>query len=483
MKKLICVNLLAVSLVGCGGAAGISDEEPVAEQRSPLSTPDAPANVNDALRAPRGRAYSFTNVAAFGERTPSGEQFNSYFFPHSINDQGDLFFESATDSGSSLFRVRSGQPMEQFAAPGKAAPGGGVYGDSIAGFGTGMNKSGTAVFKYLVDADYKDSAPSGRHQGIFRIEPDGSQRALVRPGVTLAPNGRPFIGSHMYSGINRDKDVVFGGMIHTTKGIKAPPEADLPYGSGVFLADASGGISSIVSPGDPAPGRGVFDFAMNPTINDRGDVAFGGHIAGERCTTFGLKQADRIFCAESVYLYRKSSGRILSVAHQDESAPGGGKYNLAFGGVVNSQGDVVFIGDFTPPPGVIEKAGVFLWSRGSVIAVARPGDSMPGGGRMVSASGYVQGYSLNDRGEVFFFARLSTDRDGDGKDDNGVFVWKDGTIRTVLRSGTNLPGMGTVSLISSGLGFGAAVSNNNGEVLTYVTTTAGNGYLVKATPR
>ena len=36
-----------------------------------------------------------------------------------------------------------------------------------------------------------------------------------------------------------------------------------------------------VAPGDPAPGGGTFDYTYNPWINDRGDVAFGGHVAGE----------------------------------------------------------------------------------------------------------------------------------------------------------------------------------------------------------
>lgn len=143
----------------------------------------------------------------------------------------------------------------------------------------------------------------------------------------------------------------------------------------------------------------------------------------------------------------------------------------------------MFIGDFSTPPAVLTKTGVFLWSHGSTIAIARPGDAMPGGGKMLAASPFVQGYILNDRGEIFFFATLDTDKDGDGQDDSGVFVWKEGTTRLVLRSGTKLTGLGTVSQVSFGQGWGAALSNNYGEVLTFVTTTAGNGYLVKATPK
>lgn len=479
MKKFLYMNLLVASFGGCGGSALTPDEAQVAAQSAALSVPDALSG--EAQRAKK--AYSFVKIAAFGELAPSGEQLSAYFFPHGINDQGDVFFESNTASGSSLFRKQTGHALEQMGSPGKPAPGGGLYGESIPGFGNALNQHGDAVFKYLVDATAADSVPVGRHQGVFRVDAADNPIPLVRPGVTLAPSGKPFLGSFMYAGMNSSRDVVFGGIIETTMGIKAPPEPDEGLGMGVFRADAHGNISSIVSPGDPAPGKGVFDFAQNATINDQGDVAFGAHVAGETCNTFGQKQADHIFCAESVYLYRKRTGRIVSIAHQGEAAPGGGKYNLAFGGALNSQGDVAFIGDLTLPPASLEKTGIFLWSRGSTVAVARPGDTMPGGGHMVTAAIYVQSYSLNDRGEVFFFAKLDTDKDGDGADDDGLFVWKDGTIRVIVRSGTALPGMGTASLISAGYGYGSAVSNNHGEVLSYVTTTAGNGYLIKSIPQ
>ena len=224
-------------------------------------------------------------------------------------------------------------------SPGKPAPGGGLYGESIPGFGNALNQHGDAVFEYLVDATAADSVPVRRRQGVFRVDSADTPVPLVRPGVTLAPRSKPFLGSF---------------------------------------------------------------------INDQGDVAFGAHVAGETCNTFGQKQADPIFCAESVYLYRKRTGRIVSIARHGEAAPGGGKYNLAFGGALNSHGDVAFIGDRTLPPASLEKTGSFLWSRGSTVAVARPGDTMPGGGRMVTAAIYVQTYSLNDRGEVFFLMERTT---------------------------------------------------------------------------
>ena len=50
-----------------------------------------------------------------------------------------------------------------------------------------------------------------------------------------------------------------------------------PYiglGIGIFRADARGRISSVVGPGDAAPGGGTFDYAVEPWINDGSDVSF-----------------------------------------------------------------------------------------------------------------------------------------------------------------------------------------------------------------
>ena len=222
MKRVLCTNLLFASLVGCGDVGETPEEMTIGAQSSFLTADDGIST--EALRT--RREFSFTKVAAFGENTPSGEQFKSYFVPHGLNDQGDTFFQSDTASGAHLFRLRAHQPAEQFAGKGQPAPGGGLYTDGVMSIGTAMNQDGDAVFKYLLDVAETESLPTGRHQGVFRVDAGRRPITLVRPGVTLAPNGQPFLGTHMYSGINRSRDVVFSGIIQTSKGIKAPPEPD-----------------------------------------------------------------------------------------------------------------------------------------------------------------------------------------------------------------------------------------------------------------
>jgi hypothetical protein len=82
------------------------------------------------------------------------------------------------------------------------------------------------------------------------------------------------------------------------------------------------------------------------------------------------------------------TGKVTSIAHGGEPAPGGGTFRGAFSPVLNDSGAVVFQGDLSlgNPSAMFQELGVYLYSKGSTIAVARPGDPMPGGGHFVTAS-------------------------------------------------------------------------------------------------
>ena len=100
----------------------------------------------------------------------------------------------------------------------------------------------------------------------------------------------------------------------------------------------------IAAPGNSAPGSSsTFDDAWDPNLNNSGDVIFGGHVKGETCVE---GNDSTLGCFESLYLYRASTGRISSIAHQGMLAPGGGKFTYAFNGRLNERGDASFIGGF-----------------------------------------------------------------------------------------------------------------------------------------
>jgi hypothetical protein len=248
----------------------------------------------------------------------------------------------------------------------------------------------------------------------------------------------------------------------------------------------------VARPGDPAPGGRTFDYFEDSWLNNRGDIAFGAHLAGDECITVGVSQEVRLFCATSIFL-KPARGATMTIAHQGDPAPGGGTYRLAFGPILNNRGDLAFIGDLTSPPDFGKTLAVFLRRGDQTASIARPGDTMPGGGRLVTASFNVIDLGLNDRGEVAFSGILDTADTDDGFADSGVFVWSRGTTHLVVRSGTVLPGIGTIArvgfpagpLVSNTAPFSGAAINNAGQIMFQVTVTSGSqerGILLLATP-
>ena len=149
--------------------------------------------------------------------------------------------------------------------------------------------------------------------------------------------------------------------------------------------------------------------------------------------------------------------------------------------MINNHGEVLFIGDLTPAPGALESLGVFLYKNGQTVAVARPGAAMPGGGNMVSATGYVTGYDLNDDGEVVFHAKLDVDDNQDGYADTGLYAWKDGVLRLIVRAGKPFENQGVVTYVANYWGYGLA-SNNAGQVAFSLGFESGPQLLVLAAP-
>ena len=202
-----------------------------------------------------------------------------------------------------------------------------------------------------------------------------------------------------------------------------------------------------MSPGDAAPGGGTFDFASDGSINNRGDVAFQGHVAGEEILpSSSFPPPDFVISAlGSVYVKDGATGKIRSIAHAGDQAPGGGVYRQAISPVLNDSGAIAFLGDLTPAPAANEVTGVYLHRRGVTIAVARPGDEMPGGGRFVT-SAIIGGWQIdvNNAGEVVFNAALDTHANAEIPD-TGLYLFSHGERHLVARTGTVIPGVGTIA--------------------------------------
>jgi len=263
-------------------------------------------------------------------------------------------------------------------------------------------------------------------------------------------------------------------------------------GVGIFRADAKGHISSVVSPGDPAPGGKKFDYAVEPWVNDDGDVSFIGHIAGEDSVVAGFPpQKDLISALGGLYVKKGGSGNIRTIVHAGDPAPGGGNFRQVFHDVMNNRGDIAFNGDLTPAPGANQSIGVFLYSDGKIRAIARPGDLMPGGGTLVNASLIGANVHVNNGRDVVFSAQIDV---GDDSVATGLFQWSRRKLSVIARTGTVIPGIGTVFQLASPLQLviplppifaptSGAINNDAGQVLFVVTLNDGRTVLLLATPK
>jgi hypothetical protein len=72
------------------------------------------------------------------------------------------------------------------------------------------------------------------------------------------------VGGDFYTSINNAGSVVFTGKIAGADIDPSTPPGFDGLGNGIFLADNNGQLSTVVRPGDPAPGGSVFDWAEDP---------------------------------------------------------------------------------------------------------------------------------------------------------------------------------------------------------------------------
>ena len=407
-------------------------------------------------------------IAAFGEPAPGDGFFINDFEPWGINDRGDLAFAADLSTGhDGVFLLWKGtmSPVRLMRA-GLPAPGGGTFEGGVLGH-TVINHSGDVAFVYGLSPFNPPELEGFTKAGLYAYSHANHKlRAVVVPGVTPAPGFDVFQSTNQRASLNNSGDIAFSGVVRTTAGTSPG------LGVGIFLVDHNDYFYKVAAPNDPVTGGHVFDYAMNPWINDKRDIAFGAHVAGEECIGIvGFGPA----CGESIYRKRGAAPAVESIAHQGDPAPGGGRYRSAWGPVLNDRGDIVFMGDLTPRPDFQRVAGIFLYSGVGTVAIARPGDAMPGGGkiRTVNPTNLTGNFSLNNRGDVSFNAVLDNG-------ETGLFVHSQGSLHVVARTGTMIPGIGRIASVT-GLVNGGTL-NDSGQVFFWVTLTDGSGVLLLATP-
>ncbi|MBX3279367.1 MAG: hypothetical protein KF868_15295 [Acidobacteria bacterium] len=254
-----------------------------------------------------------------------------------------------------------------------------------------INSEGTIAF---ISA-YVD--PDGR--GLF-IREKGQLKIVARSGQRIAPGETSVFSEHYYpSRINERGEIAFLSRVGV--------------GAGIFVARPDG-IDLLALDGRPSPVRGTKFLGFGnrtPAINDKGEVAFIGFYDGPRAgRAIFLKGAGP---AQTVITTRDANPKFVFTDFT----------NLE----LNNKGDIVFTARLE---GI--RSGIFLKTAKGVEAIAMSGDLCPGLNEGEEFNNFAQTPSINDRGQIVFYAQLKSSR-------VGIFVKDDKGLRPFIMRGDPLP--------------------------------------------
>lgn len=360
-----------------------------------------------------------SRLAGQGDFIPGAARFRSAS-PFALNDAGQVLLLGSTfPGGTGLFIGSTGEDADPLLVvhQSQSLPGGGVLLNILNQFS--MNNSVEVAF---------DAASSNTTSQIV-LSSAGTLSKLALGGIGVgdpAPGGSTFFNFGSTS-INNHGEVIFTGstfqgtvpMFSWLNGqldlfispatlatyvgtssatVTAPSLNDqgqaavfiqpFPFPNGIYFF-SQGVLTKIALNGDPAPGGGHFvlsfpDPTFGPVINRNGDVAFAANL-----DTGG----------EAVFLF--SQGVITRIAGPGDHDPSGNLFLLADSPSINSAGQIAFTGDVS-----VDGFGTFLYSQGTIVKIARPGDRVPGPGQATLT--FADLARLNNQGQVAFVGGLST---------------------------------------------------------------------------
>jgi len=313
----------------------------------------------------------------------------------------------------------------------------------------GMNQSGNIAFS-VVGAG---NPPSGTY--IWNAAEQKSILA-VATGMPAPDGGRNLTFTQaggFGTAINNHGDVVLTGAIKDPNG---------PDGAGLFFLGRDGKMLPILLPGGTLPGGTKLNasYFPQPSINDLGMVAFLARRQGDAQT--------------SAFLW--AQGNIWPIALQGAEVPGG-KISAVTGVFLNDRDNHQLITasvKSTDPAITGSRHAVYRVVDGKFLAVAVPGQKMPGGGvfrslqNVYSISNYYgqydsaticQGVSPANRwGWRVILATLEDGSTAAYRMDNR------GVLQPVLKSGWVVKGLGTITRV--GVDSPAAINRYDQIVLS-----------------
>lgn len=342
----------------------------------------------------------------------------------SFNDNGDLTFYSSfgKPTGPNVFvPIDPNDP----AAHGAVNKNGGLFiknsqglkslvklGDEVpkmpshfSGFSNAStNSKGVTAFV----GTYSD--PDGK--GLFLVE-NGQLRLVVRSGQKVGVlGGDETFSEHYYpTAINERNEVAFMARIGEKSGIFVSRPATAANPSGIDLV-------AFVGKPSPIKGSNFLGFGnRTPSLNNKGEVAFAAFYDAQKGEAAGRG-----------LFFKGATGPIQVVAKRGDAVPTGGTFEDFLSPAVNSRGDVAFIGLFAG-----RNRGLFIKTAKGIEPVALMDQKIPGSKDEFEIFSNFQQPSVNERGEVVFYAQLKNSEVGlFHRDEKGV-------LHTLVRRGDKMP--------------------------------------------
>jgi hypothetical protein len=332
----------------------------------------------------------------------------------SINNAGQIVFLS-TELGQSSFGLSvflfSGGNVSLIVTPGERSPDGDVF---TSAFDAQINASGQvgfiSILKQHRDALYVSSANQ-----IARIAGQGDS-VDRQPRFSI-----PFA----FGLSNQKQALVF--------------DQTFPGGIGLFSAGPHRRDTLLDAHlGQTIGSDGVIgSFGENFPMNGNGEVVMNVALSG------GL----------SSIMVSSANGPIELVRgsffNGGDPSPSGGTFRGFGQSSINNLGQVLFSGFDT------QAAGLYLISQGQITLAVSDADLIPGGGGATFAT--ISSNSLNDHGDIAFFAQAFSAP-------NGMFLFSNGQFTSLAQAGNPAPGGGTFTLGFPDPRLGPVVSNN-GDVV------------------
>jgi hypothetical protein len=392
--------------------------------------------------APQGTTppYRFERIISFGDKLTEGESVDhdGDFEVGGFSNSGSFPFVTEVSNGSA--RVGEGaylwtrQGITRLARSGLAAPGGGTFGERL-WTPISINDAGNVT----IAAEVKSGGETST--SVYLYDAKANQFTPVLTRGLPAPNGGEFAGAERFSAINNRNEIAFSGIV----------EGD-DHG-GIYLW-SNGTITSVAPVGTAMPGGGKLTQGWRVDINDHAAITFEGAV-----------DDDDVYGA-----YLAQGGNIIALATPDQDVPGGGgKLETASAPHPDNNDNVAMLGQ------VGDDWGAFLYAGGKLVTIAKPGDPLPGGGTLTTTANTRHDIDISDSGAVVFAGRF----DGGG----GVYLFKDGKLSVVARTGQELAGLGKVEGIARAFpsSIGVAI-NSSGQVL-FPALAGDKESLIIATPQ